>query len=129
MSINTNKNKKQVDVIISEYKNHPSIQKIKGTVEIVEKNNFSEPTCEDIGVHLTWAQKGCCGKLQSCKILVETKEITGEYLANIYCNSIANGYFPIPLKRTDAIPLHKQSERTNAKHYCPISLLSCLKNI
>ena len=56
-------------------------------------------------------------------ILIDTKEITSEYLTNIYHDSIENQIFPLSLKKADIIPLHKKFERTIAENYRPISLL------
>ena len=42
------------------------------------------------------------------KILLETKDIVGEYLTNIYHKSIENQSFPLSLKKADVIPSHKQ---------------------
>ena len=63
------------------------------------------------------------------KILIDTKEITSEYLSKIYQESIENQIFPFSLKQAGIFPVHKQLERTTEKNYRPISLLPSISKI
>ena len=63
------------------------------------------------------------------KILIETKDIVGEYLTNIYHKSIENQSFSLSLKKADVIPSRKQLDRTNVKNCRPISLLATVSKL
>ena len=50
--IGSNNERKEIETIITKYKNHPSILKIKDNIKITEKFTFSKPTSNELDVHL-----------------------------------------------------------------------------
>ena len=120
-----------INMIVLKYKNHPSILKIKNHVIYTEKFAFSKPTTEDFTTHLLSldSKKASVENDIPTKILIETKEITSDYLTKIYHESLDNQIFPNSLKRADVIPLHKKDERTSVKNYRPISLLPSVSKL
>ena len=51
-NIGSNNGRKAIETIITKYKNHPSILKIKEHNKVTEKFTFSKPTPNDLDVHL-----------------------------------------------------------------------------
>ena len=121
----------EINVIISNYKDNPSILKIKDEIIITETFSFSKPAQEDIEAHIVSLdpKKAAVENDIPTKILIDTKDITGGYLTNIYCKSIENTVFPISFKKVDVIPSHKQLQRTLVKYYRPISLLPSVSKL
>ena len=50
--IGSNNGRKEIETLITKYKNHPSILKIKEHIKVREKFTFSKPTPNDLDVHL-----------------------------------------------------------------------------
>ena len=129
--IGSNNGRKEIETIITKYKNHPSILKIKEHIKVTEKITFSKPTPNDLDVHLITLdpKKTAVENDIPTKILIDTKEIANGFLTNIYHKCIDNQTFPLSLKKADVIPSHKQLEKTSVKNYRPISLLPCISKL
>ena len=52
MNIEINNGIKEIETIITKYKNHPSILNIKEHIKVTEKFTFPKPTPKDLDVHL-----------------------------------------------------------------------------
>ena len=52
--IGSNNGRKEIETIITKYKKHPSILKIKEHIKVTEKCTFSKPTPNDLDVHLIY---------------------------------------------------------------------------
>ena len=128
-NIGSNNGRKEIETIITKYKNHPSILKIKEHIKVTEKFTFSKPTPNDLDVHVIFLdpKKTAVENDIPTKILIHTNEIANECLTNIYHKCIDNQTFPLSLKKADVI--HKQLERTSVKNYRPISLLPCISKL
>ena len=126
-----NKERKEIETIIADYENHPSILKIKEHIIVTEKFTFSKPTPNDLDEHIKSLdpKKTTVENDIPTKILIDTKEIANVYLTNIYHKCIDNQTFPLSLKKADVIPSYKQLERTSSKNYRPISLLPCISKL
>ena len=126
-NVSTNEND-EIETIIAKYENHPSILKIKENINVTNEFIFIKPTSESLGDHLISLdpRKSAVENDIPTKILIETKDIIGEYLTNIYHKSIENQSFPLSLKMADVIPAHKHLERSN---YRPISLLPSVSKL
>ena len=111
---NSNNERKEIETIITTYKNHPSIMKIK---EHTEKFTFTKTNFKEVEEQLKSLdpKKTTVENDIPTKILIDTKEIVTEYLTKIYHISIDNQSFPPSLKKADVIPSHKQLERTSIK--------------
>ena len=85
-----------LDDIMKQYENHPSVLKIKEHVGSVDKFKFTEITVENMNKEI--------GNLDPRKVsvkddipakgVIKSKYIVSEHLANIYNNSIKNHFFP-----------------------------------
>ena len=128
---NSNNERKKIETIITTYKNHPSIMKIKEHIEVTEKFTFTKTNFKEVEEQLKSLdpKKTTVENDIPTKILIDTKEIVTEYLTKIYHISIDNQSFPPSLKKADVIPSHKQLERTSIKNYRPISLLPCISKL
>ena len=129
--IGSNNGRKEIETIITKYKNHSSILKIKEHIKVTEKFTFSKPTPNELDVHLISLdpKKTAVENDIPTKILIDTKEIANEFLTNIYHKCIDNQTFPLSLKKADVIPSHKQLEKTSVKNYRQIGLLPCISKL
>ena len=129
--IGSNNGRKEIETIVTKYKNHPSILKIKEHIKVTEKFTFSKPTPNELDVHHISLdpKKTAVENDILTKILIDTKEIANEYLTNNYHKCIDNQTFPLSLKKADVIPSHKQLGKTSVKNYRPISLLPCISKL
>ena len=120
-----------IDTIVSKYKNHPSILKIKEYVNITEQFLFIKTTTHEIQNQILKLdpKKASVENDIPTKMLIETNEISTPYLNNIYHKSIDNQVFPESLKLADVIPTHKKEERTKKENYRPISLLPTISKL
>ena len=50
--IGSDNGRKEIETIITKYKNHPSILKIKEHIKVTERFTLSKPTPNDLEVHL-----------------------------------------------------------------------------
>ena len=50
--IGSNNGRKEIETIVTKYKKHPSILKIKEHIKVTEKFTFSKPTPKELDVHL-----------------------------------------------------------------------------
>ena len=121
----------QLGKIISRYKNHPNILKIKVNVKIKEKCSFSKPTVENVEKTLLSldTKKATIESDIPIKVVVGRKDLTIGYITRIYHHSIENQIFPFSLKKADIIPSHKQFEKTDKANYRPVSLLPSISKI
>ena len=120
-----------IETLTSKYGQHPSILKIKEHVKITQQFSFSKLTSDELASYIISLdpKKASVENDIPTKILIDTKEITSEFLSKIYQESIENQIFPVSLKQADIIPVHKQLERTMEKNYRPISLLPSISKI
>ena len=121
----------QIDNIITSYKDHPSILKIKEHVKIKEKFSFSKPTIEKVNQILSSlnSKKATVENDIPLKVILATNALTTEYITGIYHCTINKKIFPVSLKKADVIPSHKQFEKTDKANYRPVSLLPAISKI
>ena len=111
--------------IIEQFKNHPSICKIKANIFINEKFSFNsmnadqvENEIKNLNTHKATQQNGI-----PAKIILQSSDIVSPYLSNIYTRCIQNSTFPNALKEADVTPIHKKGDRTQTENYRPVSIL------
>ena len=80
---------KDIEKIIKMYEKHPSIMKIKENVKIEGKFKFTDTTPEDIKSEINKLdrKKSSVENDVPTKILIDSRDIVCDYLANIYNNS------------------------------------------
>ena len=110
--------------IISKFKNHPSVMKIREYVLITNKFSFCSVNNKIISEHINSLNISKPTTLNSipAKILAMTKGICKSYLRDIFNNSLQIHSFPLELKLADISPIHKKDETTKKENYRPISI-------
>ena len=83
---NSNNERKEIETIITTYKNHPSIIKIKEHIKVTEKFTFTKTNFKEVEEQLKSLdpKKTTVENDIPTKILIDTKEIATEYLTKIY---------------------------------------------
>ena len=120
-----------LDDIIKQYENHPSVLKIKEHVGSVDKFKFTEITVENMNKEIgnLDPRKVSVKDDIPAKVLIKSKDIVSEHLVNIYNNSKNNSFFPKELKLADVTPIHKKEETTLMKNYRPVSVLPIVSKL
>ena len=120
-----------LDDIIKQYENHPSILKIKEHINVVNKFKFSEITVNNINEEIENLDplKASIKDDLPAKILIKCKDIVSEHLTKIYNDSKNICCFPKALKLADVTPIHKKEETTLMKNYRPVSLLPVVSKL
>ena len=111
--------------IVEQFKNHPSICKIKENISVNEKFSFNSMTSdqvENVIKNLNTHKATQCNDIPA-KIILKSSDIVSPYLSNIYTRSIQNYTFPNALKEADVTPIHKKGDRILMENYRPVSIL------
>ena len=111
--------------ILDQFKNHPSIRKIKANIFINENFSFNSMNADEVenvikslNTHKATQQNDI-----PAKIILQSSDIVSPYLSNIYTRSIQSSIFPNALKEADVTPIHKKGDRTQTENYRPVSIL------
>ena len=117
--------------IIAKFKEHPSIHKIKETINILQHFSFSISTEADIAANIKAldVKKTTTFKNIPARILAENCDIISPYLTKIFNDSKTNSTFPNNLKCAEITPAHKKDETTKKDNYRPISILPSISKI
>ena len=109
--------------IITMYKDHPSITKIKN---ITECFHFTPVNEESISEKVNGLDKKKASTFNGIppEILAENYDIISPFIAKIYNDSNLKMLFPVALKFADITPTHKKDDTTNKENYRPVSILS-----
>ena len=105
--------------IITMYKDHPSITKIKESVNITECFHFTPVNEESISKKVKGLDKKKASTFNGIppKILAENYDIISSFIAKIYNDSNLKMLFPVALKFADITPTHKKDDTTNKENY------------
>ena len=116
--------------VISKFKEHPSIIKIKEVMPPM-KFSFSLTNKEEIKAIISNlnGKKPTTFENIPAKILIQTNDICAPVLTDIYNISKVNCDFPNALKNADITPAHKKGETTNKENYRPVSVLPTVSKI
>ena len=120
-----------ISKIIATFTNHPSILKIKETVQTTIKFSLScvnEKLITDAICSLDISKPKTFNNIPA-KILVQSSDICFTHLTDIFNSSIINIFFPSALKMADITPAHKKDERTNKENFRPVSILPSVSKI
>ena len=117
--------------IIDDYANHPSILKIQENVNNVSKFFFKDKRPLDFEIEilkLNPKKANLKGDIPT-KMLIKTHDIISTYLSRFYNEAKQENKFPKSLKMADVLPIHKKDEKTLAKNYRPVSLIPVVSKL
>ena len=117
--------------LLTHYKDHLSIQKIKETFKIKEKSEFNEVSSEEVKkvIKSLNKKKAAISACIPVKILVDSIDTYLPVLTDIINNSIRNGTFPDKLKLAEVTPIFKKVDPFDITNYRPVSLLSHVSKV
>ena len=117
--------------IIKKYESHPNIIKINENVKKDNIFSFTDMTSLDFENEIIKLDKKKASMDDDipAKILTGTKNSVSNYLSNSYNYSKNDKKYPMSLKRTNVIPVHKKDERPLMKNDRPVSLLPIVSKL
>ena len=104
--------------IIENFKNHPSVPKVKESVNIETTFQWLQKQIASLNT-----KKPTTFNNIPTRILVENSDIISPFITDIYNNSKVKLEFPTTLKLADISPTHKKGDRTIHDDYRPLSIL------
>ena len=128
---NANTVEQKIDMILDDYKSHPSIVMINNKVRVTTKFKFRETTAEKIYKRILSlnSKKATPDDDVSVDVLKCTADIIDSRLADIMNCNFADNIFPASLKIQNVTPLHKDDDRSLKKNYRGVSILYILSKI
>ena len=98
-----------INKIVSKFKNHPSIIKIKQRIEINEKVSFSSSSLNEIEDKIKDlnCKKPTTLNTIPASILRDNRDINSKYIFKFYKESVRSGEFPNTMKMAEMTP-HKK---------------------
>ena len=117
--------------LLTHYKDHLSIQKIKETFKIKEKFEFNEVSSEEVKkvIKSLDKKKAAISTCIPVKILIDSIDTYLPILTDIINNSIRNGTFPDELKLAEVTPIFKKADTFDITNYRLVSLLSHVSKV
>ena len=115
---------------IRKYEKHPSIIKIKSSVEITQLFDFNFVTSDDISkiINSMDSTKKTSGAFPIKIVKLANKKIC-KHLANCINECIKQNKFPNELKIADITPIFKKEDPLDKTNYRPISILPTVSKI
>ena len=116
---------------MNKFKDHPNIKNIKENINISESFFFTIPNIPQTQIEINKLNKNKPTTENNIpsKILKANSDICAPVIANIYCESVNNGIFPLSLKLAEITPGHKKGATTFKENYRPISILPTVSKI
>ena len=120
-----------IQEIIDQYKNHPSIVKRKENVGEGHHFSFKDTTPQDFEREILKldAKKATPFDDIPTKMVIKTYDIISNHFSEHYYKSKNNYLYPDSLKLADVAPVHKKEETTLAKNYRPVSLIAVVSKL
>ena len=130
-SILVDENLDDIDKIVKQFQNHPSILKIKENVKVDKTFKFEDTNVDKMfkKINSLDAKKACMKGDIPAKLLLGTNDIISPQLSKIYNNAKNIEKYPSCLKTADVTPLPKDKEKDNKKKYRPVSLTPTISKI
>ena len=124
-------NEKTIREIIENYRNHPSIIKIKEIIKEKPIFDFPEATTKDINkiIESLNANKATVPVRIPHKIIKTAANVIDSHLAYIINKDLKENKFSENAKTALVKPLYKKDDRNKIKNYRPVSLLSGFSKI
>ena len=122
---------KSLSEILSFYKNHDSISKIKAGNNLQQQFHFKEVSSNEVKkiIKSLNTKKSALSSCISVSILINSIDTYLSILTDIINDSIKNGVFPDELKLAEVIPLFKKADPFDKSNYRPVSLLSHMSKV
>ena len=120
-----------IDTIIQTYSEHPSILKIKESVNFSKNFRFDElnqSQIEDEILSLN-SKKATGADSIPPKILKHSVHILKSPLTQLFNSMVKINHFPSDLKYANVSPLFKKDDNTNKENYRPISILPSISKV
>ena len=120
-----------IDTILYNYKNHPSVLKIRENVTYTETFTFSQINEIQIKKEILELnpKKSAGFDLIPPNIIKDSVAVLTSPLTNLFNTSVIESLFPSDLKFANVTPLHKKDDTTNKENYRPISILPSISKI
>ena len=117
--------------IIDKYENHPSIKKIKEIVMGEIRFFFNDITSKDFENEILKldTKKAVLEDDIPTKILIKAYDIVSNHLSDLFNNAKNDHNYPVSLKITHVIPIHKKDEKTLMKNYRSVSLIPIVSKL
>ena len=129
--ISNNNHDENIEKIIINFRNHPSIICINKLIKSGKMFSFNKinqyDICNEIQQLNNKKASGCDGITP--KILKESISIIKCPLTSLFNISIEEGDFPSDLKYANVSPLFKKDDSTNKENYRPISILPSISKV
>ena len=111
--------------IITKFKDHPNILKIRENVQVNETFHFSTISEAAMSTEIKALNKNKPTTFDNIpiKIPIDSCEISSPFLTAVYNDSILKCTFPSTLKQADITPVYKKDERIDKGKYRPVSIL------
>ena len=119
------------DKAIKKFVKHPSIIKIKESIEDEKSFSFSSVSLDEIKkeINLLDKSKACQETDIPVKIIKENSDIFAKSLLRYVNHSMHESLFPEDLKKADISPIFKKESRSDKVNYRPISILPNISKI
>ena len=128
-----------VEAAISKYKDHPSLNAIRGKMSELDNPNFpfEFTSLDQTFIELQKlarkgrkAKKACQVNDIAVKVIKENKDIVAFFVYHNFNNSLLSvSTFLTALKYADVKPVFKKDDKTDKENYKPISILPTLSNV
>ena len=117
--------------IVSKFIDHPSIIKIRETININESFHFMPVNEQQVKEKIKGLDKRKASTFNGIpsKILAENYDIISPFITKMYNDSNINLKFPDSLKLADITPTHKKDDATNKENYRPVSILPSVSKL
>ena len=117
--------------LLTHYKDHLSIQKIKETFKIKAKFEFNEVSPEEVKkvIKSLNKKKAAISTCIPVKILIDSIDRYLPVLTDIINNSVTNGTFPDELKLAEVTPIYKKANPFDITNYRAVSFLSHVSKV
>ncbi len=120
-----------IDIILDEYKSHPSIIKIKESNTLINTFSLTEVTEDEVFNIIMSLNSNKSVGLDT--IPPHTVKVAAEVLKSPFTNlinlSIKEAIFPSKAKIASILPLFKGDDRLNKKNYRPVSILTTFSKV
>ena len=121
---------KSLSEILSFYKNHDSISKIKAGNNLQQQFHFKGVSSNEVKkIKSLNTKKSALSSCIPVSILINSIDTYLPILTDIINDSIKNGVFPDELKLAEVIPLFKKADPFDKSNYRPVSLLSHMSKV